>query len=145
MQVHVVSPRETLFSIALYYEVSPGLLARSNGLTEPYRLVPGQSLLILRPTAAVTVRPGDSLYEIARRSGVNLRALLRMNPNLAAQAALYPGQTVVTALEDTPERSAELFGYAYPNVSSAVLAGILPYAGALMPFTYGLPADGALV
>ena len=145
MQVHVVSPGETLSSIALYYEISPGLLARGNGLTEPYRLVPGQSLLILRPTAAVTVRSGDSLYEIARRSGVSLRALLRMNPNLAAQAALYPGQTVVTALEDTPERSAELFGYAYPNVSPAVLAGILPYAGALMPFTYGFTADGALV
>ena len=57
MQIHVVSSGETLFSIARQYDVPAGILARYNGLAEPYRLAVGQSLLILRPTSLVTVRP----------------------------------------------------------------------------------------
>ena len=37
-----------------------------------------------------------------------------------------------------------LNGYAYPFVSPAVLRGILPYAGYLAPFTYGIAAQGGL-
>ena len=59
MQIHVVSSGETLFSIARQYDVPAGILARYNGLAEPYRLAVGQSLLILRPTSLVTVRAGD--------------------------------------------------------------------------------------
>lgn len=49
MQIHVVSSGETLFSIARQYDVPAGILARYNGLAEPYRLAVGQSLLILAP------------------------------------------------------------------------------------------------
>ena len=145
MQIHVVTSGETLFSIARRYALAPGLLARYNGLTEPYRLAVGQSLLVLRPQSIHTVRPGDTLFSIASRFGQSVRALLRLNPNLTQQSALYPGQTVVTALEDAPEEPAAAFGYAYPNVQPAVLAAILPYASGLAPFTYGFSADGSLV
>ena len=46
MQIHVVRPGQTLWSIGREYGVSPGLLARFNGLTEPYRLAVGQAILI---------------------------------------------------------------------------------------------------
>ena len=145
MQIHVVSSGETLFSIARRYDVPAGILARYNGLTEPYRLAVGQSLLVLRPTRLVTVRTGDTLSSLARQNGQSVRSLLRLNPNLTQQTAIYPGQIVVTEIEDAPERGAAVFGYAYPYVSPSVLAGILPYAGGLAPFTYGFTEDGALV
>ena len=145
MQIHVVSSGETLFSIARQYDVPAGILARYNGLAEPYRLAVGQSLLILRPTSLVTVRAGDTLSSLARQNGQSVRSLLRLNPNLTQQTAIYPGQIVVTAIEDAPEREAVVFGYAYPYVSPSVLAGILPYAGGLAPFTYGFTEDGTLV
>ena len=145
MQIHVVSSGETLFSIARHYDVPAGILARYNGLAEPYRLAVGQSLLILRPTSLVTVRAGDTLSSLARQNGQSVRSLLRLNPNLTQQTAIYPGQIVVTAIEDAPERTAAAFGYAYPYVSPSVLAGILPYAGGLAPFTYGFTEDGTLV
>lgn len=37
MQIHVVTAGQTLWSIGAQYGVAPGLLARFNGLTEPYR------------------------------------------------------------------------------------------------------------
>ena len=49
------------------------------------------------------------------------------------------------APEDAPERESVVFGYAYPYVSPSVLAGSLPDAGGLAPFTYGFTEDGTLV
>ena len=67
MQIHVVSPGQTLWSIGREYGVSPGLLARFNGLTEPYRLSVGQAILILKPAELYTVQPGDTVFSIRRR------------------------------------------------------------------------------
>ena len=49
MQIHVVSPGQTLYAIGRQYGIAPGFIARYNGLREPYRLAVGQALLILRP------------------------------------------------------------------------------------------------
>ena len=145
MEIHVVQPGQTLYAIGREYGVAPGIIARYNGLREPYRLAVGQSLLILRPLETVTVRAGDSLFSIAAEAGLTLRELWRLNPNLSGGELLYPGQVLVTALENARTRAAELYGYAYPFAESAVLGGILPYAGALAPFTYGFTAAGELV
>ena len=73
LKIHVVNSGETLHAIARLYGIAPGLIARYNGLREPYRLAVGQSLLILRPLLTYTVRPGDSLYAIGQRFGVSVR------------------------------------------------------------------------
>ena len=139
-------PGDTLYSIARQLGTAPGFLARYNGLREPYRLAAGQCLLVLFPQETVTVRSGDTLYSIAAAAGTDILSLLRMNPNLSGLARLYPGQVLVTQLEQTPQPyPAFPAGYAYPYVDEAVLRGILPYAAALMPFTYGFAPDGALV
>ena len=96
MQIHVVSPGQTLFEIGRLYGIAPGFIARYNGLREPYRLAVGQALLILRPERAVSVQQGDTLYSVARAAGIDPLELLRMNPNLGGQARLFPGQVLVT-------------------------------------------------
>lgn len=145
MQIHVVTAGQTLWSIGAQYGVAPGLLARFNGLTEPYRLSVGESLLILKPAQLYTVQPGDSVYSISQTFSLGRNELYRLNPGLSAQERLYPGQVLVTKLEDTPNYEAQLMGYAYPWVSGRVLRGILPYAQALAPFTYGFTETGELV
>ena len=88
MQIHVVSSGETLFSIAQRYDVPAGILARYNGLAEPYRLAVGQSLLILRPTGLVTVRAGDTLSSLARQNGQSVRSPVSYTHLMAALAGL---------------------------------------------------------
>ena len=145
MQIYVVKPGDTLFSIGRALGLAPGFLARYNGLLEPYRLAVGQSLLVLYPEQTVTVQPGDTLTSIAASAGTDVASLYRMNPNLSGSDRIYPGQILVTQLEQAAHRPAVVSGYAYPNVSERVLRGILPYAGALAPFTYGFTPEGALV
>lgn len=145
MQIHVVSPGQTLYAIGRQYGIAPGFIARYNGLREPYRLAVGQALLILRPEQAVTVQTGDTLFSVAQAAGVNPLEILRMNPNLGGQARLFPGQVLVTRLEQNRTRPVEVNGYAYPYVNVPTLRGILPFASDLTPFTYGFTAQGTLV
>lgn len=145
MQIHVVSPGQTLYSIGRQYDLAPGFVARYNGLREPYRLAVGQALLILRPEQTVPVAQGDTLFSVAQRAGVSPLEILRMNPNLGGQARLYPGQVLVTQLEQARTRSIDVNGYAYPYVDVPVLRGILPFSSDLTPFTYGFTAQGGLV
>ena len=145
VQIHVVLPGETLSSIGRQYGLPPGLIARYNGLEDASRLVVGQSLLILFPAQTYTVQPGDTLFSAANLLGVTALQLLRDNPNLGGLPALYPGQVLVAGFDDVRTRSVEVTGYAYPFVDTSVLRGILPYASALIPFTYGIAADGGVV
>ena len=92
MQIHVVQSGQTLWSIGREYGVLPGLLARFNGLTEPYRLAVGQAILILRPESLYTVQPGDTVFRIAQKFSLTQSGLYRLNPGLSGQERLYPGQ-----------------------------------------------------
>lgn len=145
MQIHIVKPGQTLYAIGREYGVPPGLIARYNGLREPYRLAVGQALLILRPKLTYQVQQGDTLYTVGKTFGVSLRDLYRNNPNLSGSDKIYPGQVLVIRLESVRRRSIRLSGYAYPYVTQATLRGILPYAAYLSPFTYGFTAEGDLI
>ena len=69
MQIYVVKPGDTLYSIGRALSLAPGFLARYNGLREPYRLAVGQSLLVLYPERTVTVRAGDARRPSQLRPG----------------------------------------------------------------------------
>jgi murein DD-endopeptidase MepM/ murein hydrolase activator NlpD len=58
------------------------------------------------PTArgtAYTVRAGDDLYSIARKHGLDWRALVEANPSLQSMAELQPGQIIIIPSEGTGE------------------------------------------
>ena len=114
MQIHVVQPGQTLWSIGREYGVLPGLLARFNGLTEPYRLAVGQAILILRPESLYTVQPGDTVFSIAQKFSLTQNGLYRLNPGLSGQERLYPGQVLVTGIEDRPTEKTTLLGICVP-------------------------------
>ena len=145
MTVHSVTAGQTLEAVSRLYGVGAGLIAGYNGLGPPYALAVGQALLIPEPAEVYTVRAGDTLTGIAGRFGLSVNALLRRNPGLGGEAALYPGQTLILRDADAPGRTVEVNGYAYPFANPAVLRAILPYSSFLTPFTYGISEDARLV
>ena len=104
---------------------APGFLARYNGLQERSRLAVGAE-----PAGPVPGkgrdRPGrESLSSIAASAGTDVLSFFQMNPNLSGSDRIYPGQVLVTQLEQNRTRSAFVAGYAYPYVQESVLRGIL--------------------
>lgn len=102
--VHRVRRGETLSTIAARYGTSVRTLMRLNGIRNPHRIRPGQRLQVelgrsvrtgggsLRGVEVVTVRRGDSLWSLARRSGTTVAELRRLND--LSSDRLQPGQRI---------------------------------------------------
>ena len=99
---HTVLPGESLASIASRYGISRGELMQLNGLTGP-TLTAGQTLIIKKlPSTGTkqyhTVKPGENLYTIARKYGINISKLREINhlgnrPLTVGQKLLISGGT----------------------------------------------------
>lgn len=145
MDIYVVRQGDTLYKISSRAGVSMTRLITDNGLTDPSRLVVGQTLVIRRPRQVYTVRPGDTLYSISRKTGVSVRQLWRNNPALEGGSTIWPGQTLALAYEDTPDLPIWVNAYAYPFIDKGLLQRTLPFLSYLTPFTYGITEQGGLV
>ena len=110
---HVVKRRETPHKIARRYDVTVDALLAANGLTRSHNLAVGQVLRV--PTSATprargaakarapkveargrrkyTIKPGDSLWTVARKHGCTVKALRTRN-GLRGETALRPGQVL---------------------------------------------------
>jgi membrane-bound lytic murein transglycosylase D len=101
---YTVAPGDTLGSIARRFGVGAQELAAANGVSDPRRLRPGQSLELPSGAAAAadvppappperlyTVRPGDTLYSIAARHGVRVADIAERN-SLKSRHKLSIGQ-----------------------------------------------------
>ena len=82
MEIHVVQPGDSLYRIAQRYGTSLPFLIQQNELHEPYRLTPGQTIVVPQPTQTYPVRRGDTLGAIAARNGTTVLALWQNNPQL---------------------------------------------------------------
>jgi len=94
---YTVRPGDTLYSIAKHYGIDYHLLAKRNHLNYPYTIYNGQKLQLREslPSSQVAwvykVRPGDTLYSIARRLGLDYHLLARRN-RLSYPYTIYVGQ-----------------------------------------------------
>ncbi len=145
MVIHVVQPGDTLYTLAQQYRVPMARLLADNRLPDPSRLVVGQALVIQFPKETLTLRPGESLAQAARRGGISLRQLLRNNPQLEGGANPIPGQTLVLSFQQEKEGTLAVGGYAYPEIDAALLRETLPFLTTLAPFTYGITPQGGLI
>ena len=107
---YTVQAGDTLYSIARRSGVSLNTLLSINGLSQSSIIFPGQSLTVgqsdgrtvsagytpsktTSTSGTYTVQAGDTLYSIARRSGVSLNTLLSIN-GLSQSSVIRPGQTL---------------------------------------------------
>ena len=102
---HIVVRGDTLYSIARRCRSSVTEIARASGLADPRRIEIGQRLVIPgaggRPvgpdadkpeparapetTVSYNVRPGDTIYSLARWSRISVGALIAANPGVDPQ------------------------------------------------------------
>ncbi len=145
MEIYVVRPGDTLFSVAASFGLSSSYLSALNQIPEDESLVVGQTIVIIYPEITHTVAPGESLSDIAELYGVTLNALFRNNINLGGRAEIFPGQTLVISQRGSSDTPLSVNGYAYPFISQELLSETLPYCTYLSPFTYGITGSGELV
>ncbi len=96
----IVKRGDSLYSLSRRHKVSLRGLIVANNVRPPYRLRPGQRLVLPAPREHV-VRAGDTLYDISRAYGVDVSSLARIN-RIVPPYRILPGQTL--RLPDTTSR-----------------------------------------
>jgi len=147
--VHTVAAGDTLYSIAVEYNVSATEIVAANGLTDQNALFVGQDLLIpgYQPSASTgsgeaggsgtsggttvihTVQPGEGLLQIARIYDVSYQDIVEAN-NLTDANLIRPGQELTIPGASVPE---EASGQRVHTVQSGeTLSGIAAQYGITM-------------
>ncbi len=118
---HTVLPGESLATIASRYGVSRGELMQLNGLTGG-TITPGQILVIRKLPSSETsqqyhiVKPGENLYTIAKRYGINISKLREMNH--LGNRPLSVGQKLLISGNSTPGSYGTAIKQVSPGYSS---------------------------
>lgn len=104
---YTVLPGDTLTGIAQKFKVTVESIVTLNNITNPNLIYPGQRLLL--PEEAVepgltsyVVRPGDTLYLIARRFGTTISDLLRIN-EIPNPSVIEVGQIIMVPVPGTAQ------------------------------------------
>lgn len=96
VQWHTVQRGENLFRISLRYGTTVRHLQTLNYIPDANRIYAGQVLCISQGSSggtAYVIQPGDTLFRIARRYGVNMYTLAQHN-NIRNINLIYAGQTI---------------------------------------------------
>ncbi|MEK4425825.1 glycosyl hydrolase family 18 protein [Solibacillus sp. FSL K6-1523] len=140
MFIYVVKPGDSLYSIAVMYQVNMDSIRIMNGLTTD-SLVPGQDLLI--PTNMYTVQPGDTLFLISKMSFIPIETI-RLYNGLQSDF-LMVGMTLY--LPPPPKYSAENLSYMYPTTpeqDELIIRTFAPINTFLAMFEYHILEGGTL-
>lgn len=144
MIIYTVRPGDSVYSISRRFGVSQQVIIDQNQLEVPERLVIGQALVIPVETVRHTVRPGQSLFTLARAYGVTVEQIRQANPDIENPDRIQAGQIINIPTEAPRQRSIDVNGYAFPNISDITLRSTLPYLTFLSIFSYEVREDGSL-
>lgn len=95
---YVIQPGDTLSEIAERFGTTYQAIATLNGIANPNIIYAGQTIKIPEDTSAgaaryYTIRPGDTLSEIAHRFGTTVNALAALN-KIRNPNVIYAGTTI---------------------------------------------------
>lgn len=145
MVIYTVQKGDSLYSIAQRYGVLPESIRDDNFLEDPYQLVVGQTLVIIKPQISYEAEVGDSAPSVAEKFGISLQQLWRNNPVLGGGLEVEPGQLLKIKIPAPSRGKMRVNAYVYPFVDRSVLRRTLPYLTYLTIFTYGVRPDGSLI
>ncbi|MEO4055500.1 glycoside hydrolase family 18 protein [Solibacillus sp. CAU 1738] len=147
IQIHVVMPGESLWSIAQSYGTTIQVIERANQIPEPDRLVIGQALVVPIYGNFYTVQPGDSLWSIGQKFNINYLMLAQINGINTNQMLPVGLRLYIPPVQKT---NAESLAYIEPrgNTVSDLLLDqakeASPYLTFLALFSYEAKRDGTL-
>ncbi|MBO8171603.1 MAG: LysM peptidoglycan-binding domain-containing protein [Bacillaceae bacterium] len=106
---YVIRPGDTIYGLARRFGTSVPAIISANPFVNPQFLQPGQRICIPRqpiyPACPegnyYTIRPGDTLYAIARFFNVSVDDLIEANPAINPYQ-LMPGQVICIPLATPP-------------------------------------------
>jgi len=91
---YVVEPGENLFRIGLKFGTTAQAIAAANNIADPRQVQAGTMVLVPVPAPGggygYYVRPGDTVYSIARRFGMTVEELVSLN-NIGPDFTIHPG------------------------------------------------------
>ncbi len=92
---YTVRPGDTLSHIAIRFQTTVQRLAAANGIANPNFIRAGEQLRIPAASvnAAYTVRPGDTLWDIANRHNTSVARIVSIN-NIPNPNLIYPGEVI---------------------------------------------------
>ncbi len=144
MQIYIVQPGDTIYSIANAHSVSPERLSLENDIPFPYNLVVGEALVIIQPNRTYIVQEGDTLKSISLSQQIDIMELLRNNPSIS-DGNLYTGEELVISYADKRTGEIETNGFTYPFIDMSILRKTLPYLTYLTIYSYQYNRDGSLI
>ncbi len=144
MIIHVVQPGETINQIAESYGLPASRIITDNDLQDPFRLVPGQTIVIVYPEQTHIVEEEDTLVSIASQYLVTIRELLRNNPDLADRTELLPGEELIIRYGEKRGKIATN-GFAYSFIRRDILRKTLPYLTYLTVLNYQFTEDYEII
>lgn len=145
MQIHVVQPGDTLFTISQMYSISVQELIASNEIPNPESLVPGQTIVITIWGSYHWVQPGETLFTISRMYNVPVTELMRIN-GITDPTSLPVGLRLY--IPQQPRPPIETGAYIDPRATGDRSASIIDRVGIhltyLNVFSYAVNRDGSL-
>ena len=95
---YVVKKGENLFIISEKFNISLKSLIKVNNVSAPYKIFPGQKLLIPKKMIHV-IRKGDTLYSISREYRVDRSSLFKIN-GIKPDQKIYVGDSIVIPIKE---------------------------------------------
>ena len=118
---HTVRQGESLTLLASRYSVSLGQIMSLNNLTDN-AITPGQTLIIKKKSTAGNkehvVKPGETLYSIAKKYGVNISKLRELNG--VDNRSLTPGQKIIIRQGSVNGNYGDSYDFAIKQVSNEI-------------------------
>ncbi|MDP4096903.1 glycoside hydrolase family 18 protein [Paenibacillus sp. P96] len=147
MQIHVVQPGQSLYSIAQAYSVTIENITQANRISTTEPLVVGQTLVIPIRGSYYWISAGDSFYTIGQRLGIPPSVLAQVN-RMSLNQTLPVGLRLY--IPPLPKSRAEINAYVEPRgtqVSEGLKAAVreaAPDLTYLAPFSFRIQRDGTL-
>ncbi|MGO4886818.1 glycosyl hydrolase family 18 protein [Anaerobacillus sp. MEB173] len=148
MQIHVVSPGDSLWAISQTYNVPYQTISEANQLPNPEQLVVGQAIVIPIWGRFHWLMPGENLYQLSQRYQVPLEHLMTMNHIYTPQNLPIGYRVYIPENQYRQKPSVDVGAYVDLNITGEESPQVVDQVGEhltfLQVFSYELNADGTL-